>query len=63
LGLEWFKPVGIRIEGINHISSSPVESVLRKYQAVFTPNLGCYTGEPVSLDLDPSVPPVRMKAR
>ncbi|KRX35128.1 Uncharacterized protein T05_12882, partial [Trichinella murrelli] len=44
LGLEWFKPLGIRIE-------------------VFTPDLGCYTGEPVSLDLDPSVPPVRMKAR
>ncbi|KRX44072.1 Transposon Tf2-9 polyprotein [Trichinella murrelli] len=34
LGLEWFKPLGIRIEG-----------------------------EPVSLDLDPSVLPVRMKAR
>ncbi|KRX70751.1 Transposon Tf2-6 polyprotein [Trichinella sp. T6] len=63
LGLEWFKPLGIRIEGINHINSSPVELVLRKYQAVFTPNLGCYTGEPVSLDLDPSVPPIRMKAR
>ncbi|KRZ77842.1 Transposon Tf2-6 polyprotein [Trichinella papuae] len=63
LGLEWFKPLGIRIEGINHINSSPVESVLRKYQAVFTPDLGCYAGEPVSLDLDPSVPPVRMKAR
>ncbi|KRZ83327.1 Uncharacterized protein T08_15038 [Trichinella sp. T8] len=63
LGLEWFKPLGIRIEGINHINSSPVELVLRKYQAVFTPDLGCYTGEPVSLDLDPSVPPVRMKAR
>ncbi|KRY52595.1 Transposon Tf2-9 polyprotein [Trichinella britovi] len=44
LGLEWFKPLDIRIE-------------------VFTPDLGCYTGEPVSLDLDPSVPPVRMKAR
>ncbi|KRX54109.1 Uncharacterized protein T09_7795, partial [Trichinella sp. T9] len=63
LGLEWFKPLGIRIEGINHISSSPVESVLRKYKAVFTPDLGCYAGEPVSLDLDPSVPPIRMKAR
>ncbi|KRY46936.1 hypothetical protein T03_8638 [Trichinella britovi] len=63
LGLEWFKPLGIRIEGINHINSSPVESVLRKYQEVFTPDLGCYTGEHVSLDLDPSVPPVRMKAR
>ncbi|KRY20467.1 Transposon Tf2-9 polyprotein [Trichinella patagoniensis] len=45
LGLEWFKPLGIRIE------------------AVFTPDLGCYAGEPVSLDLDPSVLPVRMKAR
>ncbi|XP_003369635.1 putative integrase core domain protein [Trichinella spiralis] len=63
LGLEWLKPLGIRIEGINHINSSPVESVLRKYQAVVTPDLGCYAGEPVSLDLDPSVPPVRMKAR
>ncbi|KRY17328.1 Transposon Tf2-9 polyprotein [Trichinella patagoniensis] len=63
LGLEWFEPLGIRIEGINHINSSPVESALRKYQAVFTPDLGCYAGEPVSLDLDPSVPPVRMKAR
>ncbi|KRY27372.1 Uncharacterized protein T01_13067 [Trichinella spiralis] len=62
LGLEWLKPLGIRIEGINHINSSPVESVLRKYQAVFTPDLDCYAGEPVSLDLDPSVPPFRMKA-
>ncbi|KRX70464.1 hypothetical protein T06_14280, partial [Trichinella sp. T6] len=57
LGLEWFKPLGIRIESINHINSSPVES------AVFTSDLGCYAGEPVSLDLDPSVLPVRMKAR
>ncbi|XP_003369626.1 hypothetical protein Tsp_05032 [Trichinella spiralis] len=46
---------------LSHVSFL-VESVLRKYQAVFTPDLDCYAGEPVSLDLDPSVPPFRMKA-
>ncbi|XP_003378303.1 hypothetical protein Tsp_06209 [Trichinella spiralis] len=33
----------------------PIASVLCKYQAVFTPDLGCYRGVPVSQNLDPSV--------
>ncbi|KRX21121.1 hypothetical protein T07_240 [Trichinella nelsoni] len=33
----------------------PIASVLCKYQAVFTPDLGCYRGVPVSLNLDPLV--------
>ncbi|KRY10622.1 LanC-like protein 2 [Trichinella patagoniensis] len=65
LGLNWFEPLGIHLSGVHHLMSTPpqISEVLRKYQSVFTEELGMYVGKPVSLDLDPNVTPICMKAR
>ncbi|KRX51725.1 Uncharacterized protein T09_7692 [Trichinella sp. T9] len=65
LGLNWFEPLGIHLSGVHHLMSTPpqISEVLRKYKFVFTEELGMYVGKPVSLDLDPNVTPICMKAR
>ncbi|KRZ91539.1 LanC-like protein 2 [Trichinella sp. T8] len=65
LGLNWFQPLGIHLSGVHHLTSTPpqISEVLRKYQSVFTEELGMYVGKPVSLDLDPNVTPICMTAR
>ncbi|KRX23258.1 Uncharacterized protein T07_6398 [Trichinella nelsoni] len=65
LRLNWFEPLGIHLSGVHPLTSTPpqISEVLRKYQSVFTEELGMYVGKPVSLDLDPHVTPICMKAR
>ncbi|XP_003366744.1 conserved hypothetical protein, partial [Trichinella spiralis] len=65
LGFNWFEPLGIYLSGVHHLTSNPpqISEVLRKYRSVFTEELGMYVGKPVSLDLDPNVTPICMKAR
>ncbi|XP_003382034.1 putative integrase core domain protein, partial [Trichinella spiralis] len=65
LGFNWFEPLGIYLSGVHHLTSTPpqISEVLRKYRSVFTEELGMYVGKPVSLDLDPNVTPICMKAR
>ncbi|KRY60377.1 Transposon Ty3-G Gag-Pol polyprotein [Trichinella britovi] len=42
LGLNWFEPLGIHLSGVHHLMSTPpqISEVLRKYQFVFTEELG-----------------------
>ncbi|KAL1236269.1 Uncharacterized protein TPS_07687 [Trichinella pseudospiralis] len=65
LGLNWFEPLGIHLSGVHRLTSTPpqISEVLRKYRSVFTDELGMYVGKPVSLDLDPNVTSICMKAR
>ena len=63
LELNWFQPLGITIEGINSLRETSLEDIYRDFPEVFDRSLGCYTGPPVSLQLDPAVAPIRMKAR
>ncbi|KAL1286096.1 Uncharacterized protein TPS_00892 [Trichinella pseudospiralis] len=64
LRLNWFESLGI-LSGVHRLTSTPPQilEVLRKYRSVFTEELGMYVGKPVSLDLDPNVTPICMKAR
>ncbi|KRZ34848.1 Uncharacterized protein T4C_5859 [Trichinella pseudospiralis] len=64
LRLNWFESLGI-LSGVHRLTSTPpqISEVLRKYRSVFTEELGMYVGKPVSLDLDPNVTPICMKAR
>ncbi|XP_060110491.1 uncharacterized protein K02A2.6-like, partial [Heteronotia binoei] len=64
LGLAWFKPLGIRLEGVGQIlSTSGVGDVCREFPDVFDGSLGRYKGPAISLPLDPTVRPIRLKAR
>ncbi|XP_064469921.1 uncharacterized protein LOC135384658 [Ornithodoros turicata] len=60
LGYEWFAPLGIKLTGVHHMDANPLEQVLKE---VLQEGLGNYTGPVVSLPLDPSVPPIGLKAR
>ena len=63
LGLDWFQSLGITVEGINRIQETSLENVCQAFPEVFDGSLGCYTGPPVSFQLDPTVAPIRLKAR
>ncbi|XP_060100277.1 uncharacterized protein K02A2.6-like, partial [Heteronotia binoei] len=63
LGLDWFKPLGIEIRGVNKTAGVDFNKVCEEFPAVFDGTLGCYTGPPVTLHLDPTVRPIRLKAR
>ncbi|XP_013931928.1 PREDICTED: uncharacterized protein K02A2.6-like [Thamnophis sirtalis] len=63
LGLHWFDSLGLQISGIHSVNQSNLNYLVRKFPAVFDGQLGHYTGTPVSFNLDPSVPPIRMKPR
>lgn len=63
LGIDWFRPLGIAVTGVFHVQQWTVDTVLSEFSEVFEEGLGNYLGPPVSLYLDPSPPPVRLKAR
>ncbi|XP_064482878.1 uncharacterized protein LOC135395716 [Ornithodoros turicata] len=63
LGYEWFTPLGVKLTGVHHMDANPIEQVLNDFQKVFQERFGNYTGPVVSLPLDHSVPPIRLKAR
>lgn len=35
LGMDWFKPLGIRLLGVNKVTGLSIEGVLAKYDGVF----------------------------
>lgn len=63
LGIDWFRPLGIAVTGVSHVQQWTVDTVLSEFSEVFEEGLGNYVGPPVSLHLDPSGPPVRLKTR
>nr|XP_028577596.1 LOW QUALITY PROTEIN: uncharacterized protein K02A2.6-like [Podarcis muralis] len=64
LGLAWFGPLGLAITGVNHTSLQvDVDAICKEFPGVFDGKLGQYTGPPIALQLDPTVRPVRLKAR
>ncbi|XP_060094828.1 uncharacterized protein K02A2.6-like, partial [Heteronotia binoei] len=64
LGLAWFKPLGIRVEGVGQtITPRGFGEICKEFPEVFDGSLGSYRGAPISLPLDPTVRPIRLKAR
>ncbi|XP_013909250.1 PREDICTED: protein NYNRIN [Thamnophis sirtalis] len=61
LGLDWF---GLSIGSVNFLClASDLDSLLAEFADVFDNALGCYKGTPISLNLDPLVAPIHLKAR
>ncbi|XP_046868775.1 uncharacterized protein LOC124461278 [Drosophila willistoni] len=64
LGCNWFDPLGISIKGIHSVGSDvQIAGILNKFEHLFSTELGCYTGPPVILNIDATVPPVRLPPR
>ncbi|XP_013913299.1 PREDICTED: uncharacterized protein LOC106542174 [Thamnophis sirtalis] len=63
LGLHWFPPLGLSIGGVHRVVPSSLEDVLLEFSDVFDSQLGSYRGTPISLNLNPQVAPIRLKAR
>ena len=63
LGLAWFEPLGIGIQGVNTTAVMDLNAICGEFPSVFDGRLGCYKGPPVSLQLDPQVCPIRLRAR
>lgn len=58
LGLHWFEALGMGISGINSITSSRADYLLREFQDVFSADLGKYVGTSISFNLDPQIAPI-----
>ncbi|XP_060547527.1 uncharacterized protein K02A2.6-like [Pantherophis guttatus] len=64
LGMGWFRALGMGFTGIHQmLKSSLKDSLLTEFQDVFGDTLGKYVGTPISLNLDPNVAQIRLKAR
>lgn len=63
LGLAWFAFLGIEIQGVHQTEWHDFSTVCHEFLSVFDGFLGHYTGPPVSLQLNPQVRPIRLKAR
>ncbi|XP_053967882.1 uncharacterized protein LOC128869366 [Anastrepha ludens] len=64
VGCNWFDALGIRIEGVFAVNSGhSIKAILKKYDHLFSTDLGHYTGPPVTLQIDSAVPPVRLPPR
>ncbi|XP_060094731.1 uncharacterized protein K02A2.6-like, partial [Heteronotia binoei] len=64
LGLAWFKPLGIRVEGVGQtLTPRGFGEICQEFPDVFDGSLGSYKGPAISLPLDPTVRPIRLKAR
>ncbi|XP_070132554.1 uncharacterized protein [Drosophila bipectinata] len=64
LGCNWFEPLGIRLEGIHGVQcGNGIAEILKKFDHLFSSELGRYTGPPVALKVDQEVPPVRLPTR
>lgn len=64
IGNNWFEALGIRIEGVFTVNSSTgINSVLRKFEHLFSSELGRYSGPRVSLQIKLSASPIRLPRR
>ncbi|XP_058038706.1 uncharacterized protein K02A2.6-like [Ahaetulla prasina] len=61
LGLEWFDALGLAITGIHALASDHFSDLFQEFSDVFSKELGKYKGSPISLNLDPSIAPIRLK--
>ncbi|XP_060537701.1 uncharacterized protein K02A2.6-like, partial [Pantherophis guttatus] len=63
LGVEWFKPLGLSIEGINQIRRDELDNLIEEFKEVFDGKLGKFVGRPISFNLDKGITPIRLKPR
>lgn len=63
LDLMWFAPLDVGIQGVNQTERHDFNTVCHEFPSVFDGTLGRYTWSPVSLQLDPQVCPIWLKAR
>ncbi|XP_058038703.1 uncharacterized protein K02A2.6-like [Ahaetulla prasina] len=63
LGLEWFDALGLVITGIHALASDHFSDLFQEFSDIFSKELGKYKGSPISLNLDPSIAPIRLKPR
>ncbi|XP_026573113.1 uncharacterized protein K02A2.6-like, partial [Pseudonaja textilis] len=63
LGLDWFPFLGLSLTGVHAVSSSDTDSLFSDYADVFSDELGCYKGTPISFSVDPQAVPIRLKPR
>ncbi|XP_060538726.1 uncharacterized protein K02A2.6-like, partial [Pantherophis guttatus] len=61
LGVEWFKPLGLSIEGIHEIHRDELDTILEEFKEVFDGKLGKFVGRPISFNLDKGITPIRLK--
>lgn len=61
LGIEWFKPLGLGVTGIQKVQGNEFERLLVEFVDVFNGSPGKYTGKPISFNLDLNVNPIRLK--
>lgn len=64
LEMDWFQPLGIEVKGINRTVTSlgDYNDVCDEFPTVFNGKLGLYNGPLVTLQLDPMVRPIHIKA-
>ncbi|XP_026567937.1 uncharacterized protein K02A2.6-like [Pseudonaja textilis] len=63
LGLDWFPYLGLSLTGVHAVSTSDIDSLFADYADVFSNELGCYNGTPISFSVDPQAVPVHLKPR
>ncbi|XP_026569428.1 uncharacterized protein K02A2.6-like, partial [Pseudonaja textilis] len=63
LGLDWFPSLGLSVTGIHAVSTSDVDTLFSDFSDVFSSELGCYSGTPISFSVDPQAIPLRLKPR
>ncbi|XP_060543768.1 uncharacterized protein K02A2.6-like isoform X2 [Pantherophis guttatus] len=63
LGMEWFKPLGLGIVGVNQIRQDELDTLLEEFKEVFDGKLGKFVGKPISFNLDKTITPIRLKPR
>lgn len=63
LGVEWFKPLGLGINGLHRIKGDELDQLLSEFQDVFDGSLDKYMGKPITFSLDSRVSPIRLKHR
>lgn len=64
LGVNWFVPLGIEITGRKQLfdTSMDFNKVCKEFPTFFDGSLGLYKGPPVSLQIDPTIQPIFLKA-
>ncbi|XP_058038083.1 uncharacterized protein K02A2.6-like [Ahaetulla prasina] len=63
LGLDWFAALHLDVSGIHTTDLDTPAQLFSEFADVFEGQLGKYTGQPISFNLDPQVAPVRLKPR
>uniref|UniRef100_A0A5S6QCJ0 Reverse transcriptase domain-containing protein n=1 Tax=Trichuris muris TaxID=70415 RepID=A0A5S6QCJ0_TRIMR len=63
VGRNWFKPLGINLDGIYQLNLSPLHQLVDEYADLFSRKIIAVKTPPVTLHVDGSVPPIQMSAR